>query len=161
MNTFFQEPWFQQLDEDHKVQVQLSFDLFERENVLQSNLADYSFIIFPAAKAYEGFLKSYFLKLGLINEQMYRGTRFRIGRALNPDIRGSQKDESWIYDDVEQWCGTSIARQLWEAWLECRNRVFHFYPERNQTISLKKSELYLIQLTEAMKAAVECKIANT
>ena len=45
---------------------------------------DYSFVVFPTAKAYEGFLKKMFFDLGFITEEDYRGKRFRIGKALNP-----------------------------------------------------------------------------
>jgi len=38
---------------------------------------DYSFIVFPIAKAYEGFLKKMFFDLGFITEEDYRGKRFK------------------------------------------------------------------------------------
>lgn len=158
MSLNIEESWFQQLDADHQSHIRLSFELLEREKEFNSSLHDYSFVVFPAAKAYEGFLKLYLFNLGLIDEQVYKGTRFRIGRALNADIRGSQKDDFWLYDEVEQICGQDVARLLWQAWLECRNRVFHYFPEREHSITFSQAEERLLQLVDAIRAGVECQI---
>ena len=92
-------------------------------------LADYGFLVFPLAKAYEGFLKKYFLNLNLITPDMYNSRKFRIGRAFNPDVNNNQKNELWLFDDVSRSCGQETARQLWEAWLSGRNQVFHYFPD--------------------------------
>jgi len=52
----------------------------------RSRLHDYSFVAFPIAKAYEGFLKKLFYDLGFINEDDYFGKRFRVGKSLNPSL---------------------------------------------------------------------------
>lgn len=158
MQGLTQESWFTQLHKEQQEHVALSLELYQRELDLKTKLVDYSFLVFPIAKAYEGFLKSYFYSLGLIDKQTYEGTRFRIGRALNPDISNSHKDEHWVYDDVTQICGEALAKQLWQAWLECRNRVFHYYPKKATSIDIYKAQQHIIQLIEAIKAAVECKI---
>ena len=63
-----------------------SYLLLEREERLNENLHDYSFVVFPMAKAYEGFLKKLFFDLGLINKRQYQGDRFRVGKSLNPNL---------------------------------------------------------------------------
>jgi hypothetical protein len=56
-----------------------SFHLLDREKENSSNSHDYAFVVFPAAKAYEGFLKKVLFDLKLITKQQYLGDRFRIG----------------------------------------------------------------------------------
>lgn len=158
MHVIFQRPWFHQLHKDQQELIRLSIVLYEREQQMSSTLSDYSFIIFPIAKAYEGFLKHYLYDLGLISHKTFEGKRFRIGRALNPDIRESQRDEFWLFDDVAQLCGPSTARSLWETWLECRNRVFHYFPDRNVHLTLTAVESHLQLLDDTISDAYQCQV---
>jgi hypothetical protein len=158
IRTITQRVWFTFLPADQQQLIELSFSLFEREKSLHSSLVDCSFIIFPMAKAYEGFLKLYLLEMGLISQKTFEGRRFRIGRALNPDIRESQRDEFWLYDNVAGLCGHDVARMMWDTWLECRNQVFHYFPNRNQYISLPRVEEYLFMMDKSISQAYQCKL---
>lgn len=158
IRTITQRVWFTLLPADQQQLIELSFSLFEREKSLHSSLVDCSFIIFPMAKAYEGFLKIYLLEMGLISQKTFEGRRFRIGRALNPDIRLSQRDEFWLYDNVAANCGDAVARLLWNTWLECRNQVFHYFPNRNQYITLSEVEEYLFMMDSSISQAHQCKL---
>lgn len=51
------------------------------------HIYDYSFFVAPISKAYEGFLKDFFLKIGIISENDYESDRFRVGKTLNPSLR--------------------------------------------------------------------------
>lgn len=148
------QPWYLYLSKWQRDLVDVSLDLSERRQELL-NLKDYSFIVFPMAKAYEGFLKKVLFDLDLIGQGTYQGRRFRIGRALNPDIRIHQKDEQWLYDDITQRFGEEIARQMWNTWLECRNRVFHFFPDHEQYLTLSEAEAHLQMMIDTMSAMVE------
>jgi hypothetical protein len=151
-----QEAWYEYLEPKQRRLVELSLELFEREHELNSRLADYSFIVFPMAKAYEGFLKLYFYDLMLIDRKTFESRRFRIGRALNPDVSPKHHDRYWLFDDLTRLCGQEVARQLWDTWLQCRNQVFHFFPTIDSFLSLKEAGQYLTDLADAMHAAVEC-----
>lgn len=150
--------WYMFLPKDQRQLIDLSVELYQRELRLNSMLQDYSFIVFPMAKAYEGFLKLYLFELGLISEKTFEGRRFRIGRALNPDIRQSQRDEYWLYDDVAQFCGKDLARFMWDTWLECRNQLFHYFPHRFKNIKLTQVEDYLLMMDESISRAYQCKL---
>lgn len=117
---------------------------------------DYSFVIFPLAKTYEGFLKKLLLELDLISQEAYLSKRFRIGRALNPDVHMDQRDQYWLYDDVTRVCGTDLAKSLWETWLECRNRVFHSFPKDESGVSLEKAARCVEVLATTMQDAMSC-----
>jgi len=149
-------PAFNYLDEWQQQLVRLSFSLWQREKVTGSQFLDYSFVVFPMAKAYEGFLKRYLLDLGLISKETFESRRFRIGRVLNPDVRPSHQDENWVYDDISQRCGPEIVRELWEAWLTCRNRVFHYFPKNTDRLTHEQAGRYIEQLFSVMQAAISC-----
>ena len=142
----FLSPWQQDL-------VDTSVALSQRQDSL-ADLDDCSFIIFPMAKAYEGFLKKVLLDLGLISEEIYKSKRFRIGRSLNPDIRQNQRDQYWLYDDLRDLSNEEVARQAWDAWLKCRNRVFHFFPNGEQKLNWVEAEARLQMMAEAMESLV-------
>lgn len=126
-------------------------ELFEDSLRLQArglveNISDASYIFFPAAKAYEGFLKFYFFKNNLIDEKTYHGKHFRIGRSFNPDIDQNKRDEIWLYDDVAASCGEEIAREMWNLWLDGRNQLMHFFPDERHVRTVEEVNLLLNRL---------------
>ncbi|PIR60448.1 MAG: hypothetical protein COU68_02550 [Candidatus Pacebacteria bacterium CG10_big_fil_rev_8_21_14_0_10_45_6] len=148
--------WSSYLLPEVQTQVATALKLYERECKEPNKFLDYSFVVFPMSKGYEGFLKQYFFDLGLITTQTYEGERFRIGRALNPDVHENQRDEWWLFDDVARLCGQRTTRMLWDTWLICRNQTFHFFPKKTSQIDLPTAGKRLEMLATAMKAAVAC-----
>jgi len=155
MNQISSEPWFIFLSDWQKKLVELALELYENESKLKHNYCDYSFIIFPMSKAYEGFLKKWLFSLRLINQKVYEGKRFRIGRALNPDLPHRLRDEYWLYDDIVKRCGPDSGRFIWDTWLQCRNQVFHFFPKGKGSFTLKEARERLDMVIEAMTLATE------
>jgi hypothetical protein len=153
-----QFPWFEQLEQDQQDLIKLSEYLYEREGMSQVQLSDYGFVVFPIAKAYEGFLKQYLFDLSLISQHTFESNRFRIGRAMNPDIRENQQDEFWLYDDLEQMCGATVAKDLWNTWLLCRNRVVHFFPLETHRIPLKTAGEKIEMVLNTIDMAYQCKV---
>jgi hypothetical protein len=134
--------------------VRQSFQLLQREEANQDFWHDYSFIIFPAAKAYEGFLKKLFFTLGFIKRQQYLGDRFRIGRALNPNLP-KRYQWDWVYGKLLEYCkGEQLPLRLWEAWKRGRNQTFHYMPEHRQMVALSEARDILVLLSEVMNAAL-------
>ncbi|MEP7166960.1 MAG: hypothetical protein ABI758_03215 [Candidatus Woesebacteria bacterium] len=153
---FAQANWFALLDENGKRLVRLSELLYEREERMQTVFESYSFVVFPMAKAYEGFIKLYLKKTGILHRDDYIDAKFRIGRALNPDISDRHKDEWWLYGDLERLCGKDTSRSLWDAWIECRNHVFHFYFDQEIGMTLEEAKKKLLQMNIAMAKAMQC-----
>jgi hypothetical protein len=131
-------------------------DLFEEE---PGKFKDYSFIVFPAAKAYEGFLKKLFLDKGFISEEDYYGKRFRIGKALNPYLEKEIREES-VYDKIVSYCGgKKLADFFWETWRQCRNTVFHWFPNEKTIVTLPEARQKLEMIIKAIDEAYkECNI---
>ncbi len=142
-----------------------AWELCNREKELVENkgvkdgFIDYGFIVFPAAKVYEGVLKSYFYHMGMISKGAYLSEHFRIGKSLNPDLPNKYRDETWLYDDLTSVCGQETAWQLWQAWKLGRNQIFHYNGnggEHNLTLLEAEEKLRIIKA--AMQAAARCEI---
>lgn len=121
---------------------------------------DYSFVVFPAAKAYEGFLKKLFLDLRFITEDDYYGKRFRIGKALNPSLEKEIRAEG-VYDKIVHYCqGHDLADKLWQTWKESRNLIFHWFPNEKNAINLLEAEDRINMIIEAIDQSFkDCKIS--
>jgi hypothetical protein len=153
--------WFTHLSGWQQELIQTSLELYEREERMLSAFSDYSFIVFPIAKAYEGFLKQFLLDLGLIDARTYADKRFRIGRALNPDVHVRQQDELWLYDNVRNVCGNELSRSMWQTWLECRNQVFHYFPNNEKRLTLSEAAAKISLVLSTMEQTTHCQLKNT
>lgn len=120
---------------------------------------DYSFVVFPAAKAYEGFLKKLFLDLKFITEEDYYGKHFRIGKALNPSLSKELRSEG-VYDKIAEYChGQVLADKLWEAWKLSRNLTFHWFPNEKNAITLPEAGERIEMIINVIdEAVVGCNI---
>lgn len=112
-----------------------------RDEAKQSSriLTDYSYLVFPVSKAYEGFLKKLFLELGIIGKEQYEGEHFRIGKALNPFIEPYLKKESY-FEQICDKLGTDLTNELWNQWKKGRNLLFHYFPNHLQCIRMSEAE---------------------
>ena len=119
---------------------------------LTSKVSDYSYLVFPFAKAYEGFLKNFFLDLGLIKEDEFYGDDIRIGRILNPIFM--EKAFS-VYTKLKKTKGVdeSVPGMLWESWKKGRNQVFHYFPHNFRRLSKEEAAEIINDFVQAMEAA--------
>lgn len=110
---------------------------------------DYSFVIFPAAKAYEGFLKKVFLDMGFITQDDYYGKHFRIGKSLNPSLPSRLRKEE-VYTKIVKYAGSSVlADHLWETWKAARNLTFHWFPNEKNAITFEEAKKDLEMIVKA------------
>ena len=121
---------------------------------------DYSFVVFPAAKAYEGFLKTLFLDLEFITKDQYYGKRFRVGKALNPSLDRRYRKREGVYDKIVAYCnGRVLADQLWNTWRKARNVLFHWFPKEQNVIDFDTANERVHMILDTMDLAFkECKI---
>lgn len=120
---------------------------------------DYSFLVFPAAKAYEGFLKKLLFDMGFISDKAFYGKRFRIGKALNPFLEDKYR-KFGVYDKLTDYCqGTELPDLMWDTWIKGRNQLFHWFPNERNAIVFDEAKDILKQIFSTMdKAFEECKI---
>ncbi|MFA6602914.1 MAG: hypothetical protein WCT01_03870 [Candidatus Shapirobacteria bacterium] len=101
-------------------------------------ISDFSFIVAPAAKAYEGFLKEFFFRVGLIDKYTYQSDRFRVGKTLNPSLRYKRFSIFQKLAEIDPE-GEELAENLWNAWKYGRNEIFHYFPNISQNITYAES----------------------
>lgn len=154
--------WWNYLTENQRdllSQSQILFEREERDN--RDHFHDYAFALFPAAKAYEGFLKKLFYDLGVITNEQYNSNHFRVGRALNPDLPVRFRGRDWVYDRLGIYCNKETPNMLWDTWRRSRNLVFHWFPRHKNFVTLAQArERYQMILSAIDLAFTECKISN-
>lgn len=152
--------WWGYLHEDLKellTQSQLLVETVENwSSTTVKSFHDYSFVVFPAAKAYEGFLKTLFKDLGFISGEDFYGKRFRIGKALNPALEGKIRKSEGVYDRLVDYCsGKELANVLWKTWKQCRNLLFHWFPNERNAIDFEEARERVMMILDAMDFAYE------
>ncbi|MBI2414846.1 type II toxin-antitoxin system RnlA family toxin [candidate division WWE3 bacterium] len=123
-------------------------------HALSGHVSDYSYLVFPFAKAYEGFLKQLFLDLGLIHEEDFYSDDIRIGRILNPIF--INKDFS-VYSKLKKYSktGEETAERLWKIWTHGRNQLFHYYPHNFRRLSSYEANKIIKEMLDAMHTAID------
>lgn len=96
---------------------------------------DYSFLVFPYAKAYEGYLKQLFLDVEYISHLDYISDHFRLGKYLSPHLIHRLQERS-IYAQIRTDSTEDMAKEIWDMWNKGRNQVFHYYPHNLRRIEL-------------------------
>ncbi|MCA9371725.1 hypothetical protein KC726_02400 [Candidatus Woesebacteria bacterium] len=149
--TIQQEPIWQYLSVSQQDLIKEGSFLLE---IIQRNkeyrFKDYSFLVFPFAKAYEGFLKQLFLDMRFITHLQYISDHFRLGKYLSPHLVGKLKEKS-IYQHIEEKANKELADELWDTWKEGRNRVFHYFPHNLRRLALEQAEEMIDRILFAME----------
>lgn len=116
-------------------------------------LSDYSYLVFPFAKLYEGFLKQLFRDIRVIDERDYKSDHFRIGKVLSPNLAGRLGRRS-AWAQIEQRFGSELANRLWNTWKEGRNLVFHYFPHNYRALEFSQAAALTESILRTMDAAV-------
>ncbi|MFO0703384.1 MAG: hypothetical protein U0525_01530 [Patescibacteria group bacterium] len=108
---------------------------------------DYSFVVFPFAKAYEGFVKQFLNDSGFITRDQYMSDHTRVGLLLCPELKAD--DNRSVYRQISSKYGNITASSMWETWKFCRNQVFHYYPHNNKSIDLNgaRERIHMLLIT--------------
>ena len=114
---------------------------------------DFSYLVFPFAKLYEGFLKKLFLDATIISEREYHSDHYRIGKALSPNMARRLGERS-AYKQITDRYGDQLAARLWHTWKEGRNLVFHYFPHNYRSLTRTAAVELINQLVETMREAV-------
>lgn len=129
------------------------FLLQDSANHIDQEPTDYSYLVFPFAKLYEGFLKDLFLDLDIIDRRDYESDHYRIGKALSPNLARKLGRRS-AYLQIENRFGKDLATRLWHTWKNGRNLVFHYFPHNYRALTLEQAKRLVEQLVETMDQAV-------
>lgn len=117
------------------------------------SFSDYSFLVFPFAKAYEGFLKQIFLDVGFISHLDYISDHFRLGKVLSANLVRKLGGRS-VYQKICDFSGCELADQIWQTWKICRNQVFHYFPHNLQSLTLQEAKEIIDRIMTTMAEVV-------
>lgn len=124
-------------------------------------VSDYSYLVFPFAKAYEGFLKQLFFDLGLIKRWQYESEHFRIGKALSPNLVKLLKKHSVYGQLIGRFGGADLANRLWKTWKQGRNELFHYFSHNLKAITLEEAEQIINEIVDTMIYAITISCVKT
>lgn len=111
---------------------------------------DYSFLVFPYAKAYEGFLKQAFLDANLISHLDYISDHFRLGKVLSPFLAQKIGMHS-LYTRLLRDIGRDFADEIWHTWKLHRNEIFHYYPHNIKAITFEEANSIIKTIMKTMQ----------
>lgn len=115
---------------------------------------DYSFLIFPYAKAYEGYLKQLFLDIGFISHLDYISDHFRLGKFLSSHLVGNLGDAS-LYKQIHMSSTRNLAEDIWQTWKLGRNQIFHYYPHNTRLVTYEDAIDISNTILQVMEKAYE------
>ena len=122
-------------------------------NVIRNNVyhfKDYSFLIFPFAKAYEGFLKQLFKDVKFISHLDYISDHLRLGKLMSPNLEARLADRS-LYKKMKEAVTKEFAERVWNTWKLGRNQIFHYFPHNTKAKSFAEAEKVVGQIIETME----------
>lgn len=120
---------------------------------------DYSFLVFPFAKAYEGFLKKLFKDIKFISHLDYISDHLRLGKLMSPNLITKLGDRS-LFLKIERATSKEFANRVWEAWKMGRNQIFHYFPHNIKAINYEEAERIVNEIIQTMQEA-HTKLKNT
>jgi len=115
---------------------------------------DFSYVVFPFAKLYEGFLKKLFLDSHIITELDYHSDHFRIGKILSPNLARRLGGRS-AYQQISDRYGNELAARLWHTWKEGRNLVFHYFPHNFRRLTRAQAVAICGTIVHTMTESIE------
>ncbi len=115
---------------------------------------DYSFLVFPFAKAYEGFLKQLFLDIGFISRLDYISDHLRLGKLMSPNLIMRLGNRS-LYLKIKQSADEKLAEDVWNAWKMGRNQIFHYFPHNLKSVTFDEAEKIIEEIIQTMELAYE------
>jgi hypothetical protein len=115
------------------------------------NILDFSFIIFPFAKAYEGYLKQLFLDVNFITEEEYESDYLRLGKLLSPNNSNAQFDTTSVYNKIRDTVHVTLAKKVWITWKKARNEVFHYFPHNYKQVGYGEALQHIHEIKQIIE----------
>ncbi|KKP73205.1 MAG: hypothetical protein UR68_C0006G0022 [Candidatus Roizmanbacteria bacterium GW2011_GWA2_35_19] len=125
------------------------------EDIIKDNayqFKDYSFLVFPFAKAYEGFLKQLFKDIKFISRLDYISDHLRLGKLMSPNLIRKLGERS-LYEKIRIKTNTELADKIWHVWKTGRNQIFHYFPHNLRAVSFTEASLIINEILKTMEEA--------
>lgn len=124
-------------------------ELIQRQ---QHSFKDYSFVVFPYAKAYEGFLKQLFKDIGFISHLDYISDHLRLGKLMSPNLADRLGERS-LYTKIYRVSTRDLADKIWSTWKIGRNQVFHYFPHNLKALTYAEAQHLVNMIVQTMQEA--------
>jgi len=120
------------------------------------SIKDFSYLVFPWGKLYEGFLKKIFLDLKFITPEDYYGNDIRIGKLISSGIGDKPPHRLSIYREISsnKILGENLTKIIKGVWKNSRNMVFHFFPNNVYSIDLETAKKRINETVKCMELVV-------
>ncbi len=114
--------------------------------------SDYSFLVLPIAKVYEGTLKKILVDIGVLKESdLTKNPSINVGKYYNPV--GNNKIFELLKDRSRD---KSVPHVIYSTYQECRNQIFHYDQYRdNRLDSYDDAKFYCKRILYAIEKAYE------
>lgn len=121
-----------------------------QESKSSTRFYDYSFIVFPFAKAYEGILKKILVEANFISEaNLLEDPSLSINKYFNPV--GNNKIFTSLKDKTRD---KAVPFVIYSTYQECRNQIIHYDSYRDNRIkTLQEAEFYINRIFDAIEKA--------
>jgi len=140
--------YLSQNQKDLILEGQYLMDDIIKDNAYQ--FKDYSFLVFPFAKAYEGFLKQIFRDVKFISRLDYISDHLRLGKMMSPNLIPKLGDRS-LYVQIEKKAGEDLALRIWNTWKNGRNQIFHYFPHNLKAVSFTEASAIVKEILATME----------
>jgi len=144
--------YLSQTQKDLILEGQYLMDDIIRDHAYQ--FKDYSFLIFPFAKTYEGFLKQIFKDAKLISHLDYISDHLRLGKLMSPNLAERLGDRS-LYLKLVNISDLEFAENVWQAWELGRNQILHYFPHNIKAVSFSEAQTITDNILNTMKMTYE------
>ncbi len=124
-------------------------DVIKHENY---QFKDYSFLVFPFAKTYEGYLKQLFKEVKFISHLDYISDHLRLGKLMSPNLEEKLADRS-LYRKLKEKVSAEFADRVWQTWKIGRNQIFHYFAHNYKGITFEEAERIINQIIQTMQEA--------
>lgn len=116
------------------------------------NLTDFSFIVLPYAKAFEGVLKKILVEANILtNDELIANPDISVNKYFNPAsnakilelLRDKKRDKAVPY-------------VIFSTYQECRNQILHYDTYRDLRLkTIEDAEFYIRRIDDAMQKAIQ------
>lgn len=115
---------------------------------------DYSFLVFPFAKAYEGFLKQLFKDAKLISHLDYISDHLRLGKLMSPNLVVKLGNRS-LYSKITERSSQDLADRIWNIWKIGRNQIFHYFPHNLKAVNFNEAGKIIEEILTTMELSYQ------
>jgi hypothetical protein len=121
-----------------------------------TDIVDFSYLVFPWGKLYEGFLKKMFLDLKFIVPEDYYGNEIRVGKLLSSGFGTKPPHRLSIIKELSsaKVFGENLTKVMKAVWKNSRNMVFHFFPNNVYSIDLPNAKKRIEDTVKCMELVV-------